>query len=246
MIIFLRMLIAHIVADFSLQSDESVACRKEKGWHSRSLYTHAFIYATLVAVVTLAWDNSWKHFAFVFIILFASHLLIDGFKVKFTDKLPSFLIDQCLHIIILIAISAYLSPVGFEPFINPLKAAFTSEKILVILLGFLIILWPTGVLISHLIRPFKDGITENEEHNGLDRAGLWIGLLERFLTYGFVIAGYPQAISLLVAGKGVFRFGEIKDGNRAEVEYILIGSLFSFTSALVVGQLVKMFIGQAP
>ncbi len=242
MIIFLRMLIAHIIVDFSLQSDGSVACRKEKGWHSPSLYKHAFVYAALVAAVTLAWEASWKDFSLIFIFLFISHLLIDGFKVKFTDELSTFLVDQCLHITILIAVSAYLLPEGLEPFIKPLAVAFTSDKVLVILLGALVVLWPTGVLISYLIRPFKDGMNENEDLNGLDKAGLWIGLLERFLTYGFVIAGYPQAISLLVAGKSVFRFGEIKDGNRAEVEYILIGTLFSFTSALAVGELVKIFV----
>jgi hypothetical protein len=242
MTIFLRMLITHLLSDFALQSDKSVICRKENLWQSRYLYIHASVYAILVGAASFAWEYSWVTSGCIVIILFASHVLIDGFKVTFTDNLPNFFVDQLIHITILAAIAAYLSPEGFNLFILPLQTASASEEILAVLLGFFILLWPTGVVISYLIRPFKKDISSEGEKRGIDKAGLWIGFLERFLTYGFIVAGYPQAIGLLVAGKSVFRFGEIKKDNRAEVEYILIGSLLSFAAALAVGQLVKMFI----
>jgi hypothetical protein len=240
------MAIAHVLADFSFQSDKSVSCRKTNLWRSPNLYKHALIYALLVTTAALAWEVSWESFGIIGAILFLSHLAIDGLKVLFTDKLTSFLIDQALHIIVLVAISTYLSTGDIDQLLIPLQNIANSPKILVVILGFLTVLWPAGVLISYLIRPFKEEIgkksTENKDNGGMEKAGLWIGFLERFLTYGLVLAGYPQAISLLIAGKSIFRFGEIKAGNRAEVEYILIGSLLSFTAALVIGQLVKMAI----
>lgn len=77
----------------------------------------------------------------------------------------------------------------------------------------------------------------------MEKAGFWIGCLERIFVYSFLLTGYTEAIALLVAAKSIFRFGEIKDpGKRKETEYILIGSLLSFGLAMVTGYIIRSLI----
>ena len=71
---------------------------------------------------------------------------------------------------------------------------------------------------------------------GLDRAGLWIGRLERTLILTFVLVWRFEAIGLLIAAKSILRFGDASSpGRRKETEYILIGTLVSFALAVGVG-----------
>lgn len=70
---------------------------------------------------------------------------------------------------------------------------------------------------------------------GLPDAGKVIGQLERTLILFLVIAGVPSGIGFLIAAKSILRFGEVKEpGNREMAEYVLIGTLASFTFAVPV------------
>jgi len=74
---------------------------------------------------------------------------------------------------------------------------------------------------------------------GLSRAGRWIGWLERFLTYTFVLTGSYTAIGLVLAAKGIIRFGEIKEATDQKVaEYVLVGTMLSLSWAIAVAGLV--------
>ena len=60
------------------------------------------------------------------------------------------------------------------------------------------------------------------------------GELERGLIFFLVMMDKQEAVAFLIAAKSIFRFGELKDReNRAEAEYITIGTLMSFTWGLV-------------
>lgn len=67
------------------------------------------------------------------------------------------------------------------------------------------------------------------------KGGRLLGPLERWLVFGFAVAGHVAALGALVAAKGILRFPEISrdtaDGMRAE--YVLVGSFVSWTLALV-------------
>lgn len=72
------------------------------------------------------------------------------------------------------------------------------------------------------------------------RGGRLIGPIERLLIFGFALAGEPTAASLIIAAKGLLRFPELSSTSRSgqsrvdEVsEYLLVGSLVSWTLALV-------------
>ena len=74
-----------------------------------------------------------------------------------------------------------------------------------------------------------------EEEHSL-KGGRLLGPLERWLVFGFAVAGHVAALGALVAAKGILRFPEISrdtaDGMRAE--YVLVGSFVSWTLALAV------------
>lgn len=71
-------------------------------------------------------------------------------------------------------------------------------------------------------------------------AGRFIGVLERILTYAFVLHGQYTAIGLILAAKGFARFKEMDQRDFAE--YVLIGTLLSMSAAVLVGEAVKALL----
>ncbi len=86
----------------------------------------------------------------------------------------------------------------------------------------------TGDLIGS--RQLKSGGISYIEH--------LIGYLERFLILTFIIFQQYTAIGLLIAAKSIFRYNT----NRITGEYILFGTLFSFSIAIFVGFFANLFL----
>ena len=79
-------------------------------------------------------------------------------------------------------------------------------------------------------------IEEDNTDHSLEKAGKYIGILERLFVFGFIILNQWSAIGLLITAKSVFRFGDLsKSKNRKLTEYVLIGTLVSFGIAIAVG-----------
>ncbi|MGC5169536.1 hypothetical protein ACPW96_05230 [Micromonospora sp. DT81.3] len=72
------------------------------------------------------------------------------------------------------------------------------------------------------------------------RGGTTIGYLERLAVVVALIAGYPEAIAILVAIKGVGRFSELAAAEARE--RFIIGTLSSLLWACIVGALVRLAI----
>lgn len=75
--------------------------------------------------------------------------------------------------------------------------------------------------------------------NGADKlpgGGRIIGSLERLLIFGLALAGEATAAALVVSAKGLLRFAEVRAAPGEDVdrvtEYVLVGSLASYTLAL--------------
>lgn len=70
----------------------------------------------------------------------------------------------------------------------------------------------------------------------LPNAGQWIGYIERILILTFVLIGSIEGVGFLLAAKSVFRFGELNKAKEIRTtEYVLIGTLASFTIAILTG-----------
>lgn len=73
----------------------------------------------------------------------------------------------------------------------------------------------------------------------MDRAGHVIGILERLLIYLLILHGEIGAIGFLVAAKSILRIGD----ERKNTEYVIIGTLASFSWAVLVTLAVKGLLG---
>ena len=70
------------------------------------------------------------------------------------------------------------------------------------------------------------------------RGGEVIGLLERFAVAGAIIAGFPDALAVVIAIKGVGRFTELENG--AVRERFIVGTLASWIWAAAAAGIVLL------
>jgi hypothetical protein len=68
------------------------------------------------------------------------------------------------------------------------------------------------------------------------RGGTWIGLLERLAITGSLLAGYPEAVAVVVAVKGLGRYPELREHPVASERFV-VGTLTSMIWAATVGGL---------
>lgn len=235
--LLIRLIIAHLLTDFVFQSDSWVKHRFQKGWYSEYLYIHGIIVGLFAYLFSGLWG--WG-LIWIPVTVAVTHILIDGIKTKYKDNIHSFLIDQFGHFMVILAIWLWIvNPIPED--LAALEHIFLSgTKIWVIITAYLIVIWPSGVLISKMVEKWKEDILKSENHNNnsLEKAGKWIGMLERFLILTFVLLQQYAAIGFLVAAKSIFRFHEC----RKTTEYILIGTLISFVIAIVVGLVASLFL----
>lgn len=57
--------------------------------------------------------------------------------------------------------------------------------------------------------------------------GTWIGMLERLAIYAGLVAGYPEAIAICLALKGLARYPELKATTTGAAERFIIGTFVS-------------------
>lgn len=74
------------------------------------------------------------------------------------------------------------------------------------------------------------------------RGGTWIGVLERTAVTGILLLGYPPAIAIVVAVKGLGRYPELRE-NPGSSERFVIGTLASLIWATAIGVLGRALLG---
>jgi hypothetical protein len=235
--LLIRLIIAHLLTDFVFQSDSWVNRKFTDGWHSRYLYIHGVIAGILAYLFCGLWSLIW-----VPVVIAATHIIIDGLKAKYENNIQSLLLDQLGHFVVILAIWIWIINPGPEDIAVMEQVFLTGTKIWVIIAAYIIIIWPSSVLISKLTEKWRMAVIEKEpvytKERSLENAGRWIGRLERFLILTLVLLEQYQAIGLLVAAKSIFRYNESRDVG----EYVLIGTLLSFTIAIIVGLTVGLIL----
>ncbi|MBL6445646.1 DUF3307 domain-containing protein [Fulvivirga sp. 29W222] len=231
--ILLRLLIAHLIGDFFLQPKAWVKDRNKKHLKSSKLYLHALVHASLAWLVL--WDiKHWK----VAIIIFASHLLIDLFKSYQRGRNTLwFIVDQALHVVIILCVWRWLL---VEDFKLDIIAMISDTKRLYVIAAFVILSRPASIFIGIATQKWRQEV-EDDKKKTLKDAGLWIGVIERFLILIFILAKQDAAIGFLLAAKSIFRFGDLrKTEEKNQTEYLVIGTFLSFGMAVVVGYLLRL------
>ncbi|RMD57899.1 hypothetical protein D6833_13465 [Candidatus Parcubacteria bacterium] len=108
--------------------------------------------------------------------------------------------------------------------------------VLIILTGFILTVFTSGIYVELALLPFLPALRGTDsDQGGLRNGGRLIGRLERALIFLFTLSGNLMAVGFLFTAKSVLRFGDLKQGSdRAEREYIIIGTLYSFFLALLI------------
>jgi hypothetical protein len=105
------------------------------------------------------------------------------------------------------------------------------EVLIAVLIGGLLLTTPSNWLVRYVLH-----LARKEPPALANRAGRWIGVLERLLIYVLVLTGSAAAAGLVVAAKSILRFPEISGKPAAiDPEYVLIGSLASWLLAFSTG-----------
>ncbi|MBW6537086.1 MAG: DUF3307 domain-containing protein [Mariniphaga sp.] len=214
--VFLPLLTGHLIADFWLQPDTWVQHKRENGWKSKKLILHAGL-ASILPVIFTFQLNLWWFFPVIFVL----HFITDFFKSKLPDTIPAFLIDQLLHVAVLWVLAVFATDV---------KIAENAATFWLYSAGFVLITNPTGIFTGMFLNAVIPDKNKKNRHD----ISAWIGILERILILIFILAGQFAAIGFLIAAKSIFRFNDTREDGNIKAEYFLLGTLLSFTLAIVV------------
>ena len=183
-----------------------------------------------ILVLLLLWDlNLWK----IVIAITIAHLVIDLTKLyaqKSKTKTAWFIADQVLHVLSILIICFAFT----EVFVN-WQSVFQDSKLLALLTLVIFLTQPSSIILSNLLKKWSESIPSQPDQS-LQDAGKYIGILERLFVFTFIVTGNWEAVGFLLAAKSVFRFGDLrKSKERKLTEYILIGTLLSFGTAMIAG-----------
>ncbi|TRO66552.1 DUF3307 domain-containing protein [Christiangramia sabulilitoris] len=234
-LILLQLVLAHIIADFVIQPTKWVRAKRKYKARSKYLYLHAFLSGLLTFVFLMRLD--WWYIA-VFIAI--THFFIDLWKLQFKqDNLKLFISDQAMHLLMIFLAWLYLTS-NFYHVLPFLKTTMSSSAILAVITGYLLIIFPAGFLIGKATKRWQNEVENDLQKNSLDAAGRYIGIFERILVLTFILTLNFSAIGFLIAAKSILRFSDKSEtGARKQTEYVLIGTLMSFTITIAIGLLVN-------
>lgn len=239
MIILIKLIAAHLLGDFILQSDR--LCKNKYATNLPTQIQTLSLHSSIQALLTYIFVGEWHNWILP-VIIYITHFLIDFIKIKLhKSDFVALLLDQAAHFAVLIILWWFLyfnsSDVAFNYADNLL-----SQSAWIILTSYILILAPTSIFIKAFME-YERWMPANANYQGLPNAGKWIGYLERILILTFIFSGNIEAIGFLLAAKSVFRFGEL---NRAKdirtTEYVLIGTFASFAIAILTGFAAKWLL----
>lgn len=221
--LFLCLVLAHLIADFLLQTNKICKNKAEKRWRSLFHYGHS------VVVFGLSWLVTWDvRFWWCALLIGVSHFGVDMWKSYREECLKWFSVDQILHIAVLVGV-AWLWSANYEWYM-PLEV---KTAYLAMVVAALVCWKPSNIFIKLMLKHYSVKMPE-EEASGFN-VGALIGTIERWLILIFVCMQRYEALGLLIAAKSIIRYS---DKQTTKTEYVLAGTLLSIFSAVIMGLLV--------
>jgi len=244
---FIPLLFAQVVGDFVLQTDAVAKAKRER--KAGALFYHTVTHV-VTAYVMLGLARAWP----VALLVAAMHGLQDGLKERLAarcrppevaprGRVTIFAVDQGLHVLVAALLAVWLAQRGTGTSLWLSLAGGSYPRVLVVVTGLIVSVEVGKVLIGMLTAPYaarvrRDASPPAGEADPPSDVHVAIGRVERTLVYLLVVTGNMAAVGFVVAAKSVFRFGDLAKANqRHEAEYILVGSLMSFTWAVFIGWL---------
>lgn len=234
------MILAHVLADFYLQPRKWVVDREKNHVKSSALYKHTLVHALLTAgalavgvsmnLLSLSWG-----LILAWCAIWVSHYFIDLAKSYTRPSATSLLLDQLAHVLVIVVVWSWLTDSGSIAGTWLLNNLFQPDA-LIFLTIYLLAARPVSFFTAAVLS--KQAAALRSESHGLVEAGRLIGFVERWLIISFVLTGQFIGVGFLLAAKSIFRFGDLSQAHeRRLTEYMLLGTLVSFASAIALGWL---------
>jgi len=165
MFLFYRLLLAHIIADFPLQTNRIFKVKTNTQW---GVLIHTLIVLMFSILLTLPYLVEPK-VIIILLIIFLSHTVIDKLKMEYSKKIKNhstriLLLDQALHIAIIAVLtfnfteSYFLSSPFDSVFFNYLIDIYNSDIFIVSLIGYITSVFFIPILLMHIR---EEGIPAN-------------------------------------------------------------------------------------
>ena len=236
MILFIKLLLAHLLGDFIWQPNSWVTDKEAKKHKSIYLYLHILLHGILAAI--LVGEVQFIPYA---VLIAVTHGIIDLIKLNFQKKKTKrtwFVLDQIAHVLVLIGVVLLYKG-------EPIQFQWFNNQFWVLITGVLLITKPTSIFIKTIISIWTPESQNSHNDNSLATAGNYIGILERLFVFCFILTGHFEAIGFLLAAKSIFRFGDLKEAkDRKLTEYVMIGTLMSFGISIITGLIVQALLLQ--
>lgn len=175
------------------------------------------------------------------VIVFFTHFLIDMVKSFFSyESILVFVVDQLAHLLVMVGLWYWLlgETTAVSTLLYIIEEKFRDSHVWIVVASYLLVMKPTSILLSLFIRQWTP---KNNDQNSLPNAGKWIGYLERVLILTMIYLGCLEGIGFLLAAKSIFRFGELTKPREVKItEYVMIGTLSSFTVAILLGAVANL------
>ncbi|MET3114704.1 hypothetical protein AAKU52_002441 [Pedobacter sp. CG_S7] len=264
--LLLRLLIAHLLTDFILQPKDWVDDKALKKIKSVKFLMHV----TLTAIMAYVFSGYYMNW-FIPMTIFITHYCIDLLKTHLQDSFRNFIIDQFLHVLVIIIIWLTIDN-RWSDWLILLSDQLVKTDFWLIMVAYLFVTWPLGIMIGKGTQKWRNQIAkeqekvqfnklykasmegkiegaeqqvdlqEEEQGLGLASAGKWIGICERVLILTFMLLHQYTAIGFLMTAKSILRFSEKETNTQLKTEYVLVGTLVSFTSSAIMGVVISYLL----
>ena len=156
----------HIIGDFYLQTDKCCKQKETRKFKSWFLYVYAITLGLLSWIIVPSCN-----FGLWALLIAVSHFAIDAVKIHCPKGLWSFVIDQLLHLGILIAISNIYEPT--KELLLQMIDYSCSFSMPLLILAILLCMKPANLLIKQILEKYQVG--ESASCDNIKNAGALIG-----------------------------------------------------------------------
>lgn len=235
-------IISHLLLDFTFQSSDMA---RKKKTSFKCLAVHGLIYLVGCGILSGFFLET-QYAIYTIAILSISHFVIDWVRqrleLKFTNntfKFVALILDQGIHIAIIIASSSLLKLSEHTGWFYHMISGYEYISDVILYIFLFVVIWaPASVFIKKLFEFILiDDCYMNE--NDLKMGNL-IGKLERVIVTILVLQNQYGVIGLVLTAKSIARFKQLEEKDFAE-KY-LVGTLTSLTIALIATIIIKKFL----
>ncbi|MGB6370490.1 MAG: DUF3307 domain-containing protein [Atribacterota bacterium] len=167
MFLFYRLLLAHIIADFPMQTNQIFKVKMNTEW---GVLIHTLIVLIFSIFFTFPYLEDPK-VVIILLVIFLSHTVIDKLKMEYSKKTKNqsiriLLLDQALHIAIIVVLTfnfteSYLLSFPFNSvFLNYLIDIYNSDIFIISLIGYIASVFFIPILLMHIK---EEGIPTNSQ-----------------------------------------------------------------------------------